>query len=501
MAARNQTTSPVPYEEDENDLVFSGPQSAAQRKRGATGATQVTPTDATATGTQTAPTGWRKARAKKRKAAREAKAAETRTDDGGDAGVTTSPTRREGTTSTNRRGLPSSNVGGSPGTPAFHSSPIPSTSDVRPRKLWLKTSNKKSFVLRREEGIDLTFIHRHDDADIPLPPSMETSLNPSTSRSERKEKVADRGRGGTSFVKDFIIFVDSNGRRATPNSIMCFIPEREKVDLRIEVVVVYTLEEASDKVGRGEIEVEGKVVMVDCLTNNVRKRRGRPQATPGEVVDKMNNLIDLLVSRRAAALVVCEVKPQRYSDVSPFNETLHHLYLAKEVRGCRTRVELQHLDRDGFHVKQECSDVINKTYAYGIRGIKNDEDRREATEELARLEELDRKLEEEARKEEKRRKEAKRRIQEEIERQRDILVRIDDDESRDNSTHSRRDSSWRASSGERRPPGYALGATLSPTAAPLRSTHPSRQEIRPRERRIEEPTRRRESPNDRRRRR
>ena len=110
--------------------------------------------------------------------------------------------------------------------------------------------------------------------------------------------------------------------------------------------------------------------MVDCLTNNVRKGKGRPQATPEEVVDKMNNLIDLLVSRRAAAVVACEVKPQRYSNVWPFNEALHQLYLAKQVRGCRTQVELQHLDRDGYHVKRECSDAINKTYAYGIRGIK-----------------------------------------------------------------------------------------------------------------------------------
>ena len=82
-----------------------------------------------------------------------------------------------------------------------------------------------------------------------------------------------------------------------------------------------------------------------------------------------------------------------------------------------------------------------------------DEDRREATKKLARLEELDREVEEEARKEEKRKKEAKRRAQEEMEGQRDSPVRIDDDESRGNSTHSRRDSSWKAWSEERRPPG------------------------------------------------
>ena len=50
MAAKDQATSPAPsYEEDD------GGQPAAQRKWGATEATKATPTDATATGTQTAP--------------------------------------------------------------------------------------------------------------------------------------------------------------------------------------------------------------------------------------------------------------------------------------------------------------------------------------------------------------------------------------------------------------------------------------------------------------
>ena len=137
----------------------------------------------------------------------------------------------------------------------------------------------------------------------------------------------------------------------------------------------------------------------------------------------------------------------------------------------------------------------------------HDDDRREAAAKLARLDKLDREVEEEAKRVEEEKKEEKRRIQKEMERQRDILVRIDDDESRGNSTHSRRDSSWKASSEERRPPGYSPGTTLTPTSAPLRSTRPSRQEtlkrqeIRPKERKTGEPPRRRDSSNDRRRRR
>ena len=55
MAARDQATSPAPYEEDDEDLVLSGTQPAAQRKWGKTDGGQATSTNATATGTQTAP--------------------------------------------------------------------------------------------------------------------------------------------------------------------------------------------------------------------------------------------------------------------------------------------------------------------------------------------------------------------------------------------------------------------------------------------------------------
>ena len=55
MAAKDQATSPAPYEDDDEDQVFSGTQPAAQRKWGRTDGGQATPTNATATGTQTAP--------------------------------------------------------------------------------------------------------------------------------------------------------------------------------------------------------------------------------------------------------------------------------------------------------------------------------------------------------------------------------------------------------------------------------------------------------------
>ena len=130
--------------------------------------------------------------------AREAKAAETRTDDGLDEGTTTTPTD-EVVTANDGRSLPSLNVDGSPGAPDFQSSPIPSTSRVPPR---LKKT--KSFVLRRKEGVDLTFIHRHHGVGIylpgPLPPYAETTpAQPTAPKND--ESAAESGRGGRKRVE------------------------------------------------------------------------------------------------------------------------------------------------------------------------------------------------------------------------------------------------------------------------------------------------------------
>ena len=56
MAAKHSTaTSPAPAYEEEDDQFLAGNQSASRRKWGATGVLEVTQTNATATGTQTAP--------------------------------------------------------------------------------------------------------------------------------------------------------------------------------------------------------------------------------------------------------------------------------------------------------------------------------------------------------------------------------------------------------------------------------------------------------------
>ena len=74
-------------------------------------------------------------------------------------------------------------------------------------------------------------------------------------------------------IKKCLVITDSNGRGTSANSIKNHVPSEEREGLEIEVVVAYTMEEAFHRIRRGEIEVEGKVVVVDSVTNDVRKTR------------------------------------------------------------------------------------------------------------------------------------------------------------------------------------------------------------------------------------
>ena len=132
-------------------------------------------------------------RAKRRKLAREEKAATTRTDDRMDEGATTTPTDEMGT-SDHGRSLPSLDIGGSPGTPAFQSSPIPSASGVQPR---LKKNQKrsKSFVFQRDPGTNKTFVIRHEGLAVQMP-ALQELFRPVPRKHEEEKEAADKGRGG-----------------------------------------------------------------------------------------------------------------------------------------------------------------------------------------------------------------------------------------------------------------------------------------------------------------
>ena len=163
-------------------------------------------------------------------------------------------------------------------------------------------------------------------------------------------------------AKKCVVITDSNRRGASANSIKNHISREEREGLKIEVVVAYMVEEAYHRIRRGEIEVEGKIVVVDNVTNDVRK-----VCDPWEVGRRMTKVLDALEG--AAAVVAVQVKPIRHLDITPYNETLHHLCTTRKgVFGCHTQIRMDDLGRDGYHVSPQCADIIDRTYVRALLG-------------------------------------------------------------------------------------------------------------------------------------
>ena len=169
------------------------------------------------------------------------------------------------------------------------------------------------------------------------------------------------------------MLTDSNGREATHDSIMNHVPRGKRGELSIEVIVAYTLEEAYRRIDRGEIRMEGAVVLIDNLTNDVRGTRSRPAATPQQLLRLVDGLRRKVMAVGAAAVVVCQLKPMQATDVTPFNQQLD-CYLKREKErgrdgfGCRTMIRMDSLKGDGYHLKPEYGSVLDRTYACAILG-------------------------------------------------------------------------------------------------------------------------------------
>ena len=150
-----------------------------------------------------------------------------------------------------------------------------------------------------------------------------------------------------------------------------FIPRRRRGEFQIRVVPTYTLEEAYHRIGRGEVDVRGAVVVIDCITNDVRGTQKRPATTPEELVNKMHLLQRMLRAAGAEDILTCEIKPMQVTDVTPHNSALNDYLLAQggSGYGCRTQIRLEHLRNDGFHVKGQYASVIDETYACALLGL------------------------------------------------------------------------------------------------------------------------------------
>ena len=66
---------------------------------------------------------------------------------------------------------------------------------------------------------------------------------------------------------------------------------------------------------------------------------------------------------------VCQIKPMRHKDVSPFNCLLDDYLRANGIPGCETQIKMENLRPAGFHILRQFDSVVDRTYACAILGV------------------------------------------------------------------------------------------------------------------------------------
>ena len=170
-----------------------------------------------------------------------------------------------------------------------------------------------------------------------------------------------------------LIFTDSNGMSATAETIKSHIPAAEKSEYDIKVVVAFTTGGAWNLVNSGKINVQGAIVVLDCMTNDARGTTTRRAVSPHELVSHVACLIERLRAAGAASTIVCEIKPMEIVDVSPYNVLLNEYLLteggSESSYGCRTQIRLDYLKRDGYHLLPQYESILDRTYACALMGV------------------------------------------------------------------------------------------------------------------------------------
>ena len=167
-----------------------------------------------------------------------------------------------------------------------------------------------------------------------------------------------------------VILSDSNGSESTEETIKRHIPPNQRDNYRIEVIQTYTTGEACDRVERGEIDVSGKCVVIDCLTNDARDSRSGAALSPQALVRSVDRLRGILWAAAAAEIIVCAIKPAQVADMTPYNALLDRYLRAQDDggHGCRCQITMDQLARDGYHVRHQFRSIIDRTYACAIMG-------------------------------------------------------------------------------------------------------------------------------------
>ena len=173
--------------------------------------------------------------------------------------------------------------------------------------------------------------------------------------------------------KKCIVFTDSNGRNATtPESIKYHMPEEERENHEVVVVIAYRVEEAMSRVKKGDLGIAGATVLIDCHNNDARETRKARRLSPEELTNSVDKFRKQLWDAGACNIVVCSMKPTKRCDVSEHDQAIsRYLESMRDVdggNGCHTQVRLEHLRGDGLHIRPPFYRVLQQTYAFGLMG-------------------------------------------------------------------------------------------------------------------------------------
>ena len=196
------------------------------------------------------------------------------------------------------------------------------------------------------------------------------------SSEEKEEKTAGAGDVvDEDPIYKCIVLTDSNGQRATEESIRTHMPADKRSKYEIQVVVAYRLEDAYERIEKKDhkfhVNVENSYVIIDNITNNIRGGKNNEAEPPDLVADRVAALRELILSNSAKAVVVCEPKPMKWVDVRYSSVRIHkHLVsVGKGGYGCRTQIRMRYLRDDGFHVQPKYDSIVDKTYACALLGV------------------------------------------------------------------------------------------------------------------------------------
>ena len=118
-------------------------------------------------------------------------------------------------------------------------------------------------------------------------------------------------------------------------------------------------------------------MIVDTLTNNIRGTKSRAADSPEKLVARLATVRETLYATGAATVVICQVKPMKNVDVSPYNRLLHDFLCFQPDGGpeCETQIQMADIkpgsdeSGNGFHIQPECVAILDRTYACAIRNV------------------------------------------------------------------------------------------------------------------------------------